>query len=88
MPPPPVLTTKIALSRGLRVLVHADPTFTAMRTLKRQFEMFLGTPIRSRALSIDRLRAEVIENGRLPVSRYDIVAIDYPWFGEMASKGY
>ncbi len=88
LPPPQVLTTKLALSRGLRVLVHADPTFTAMRTLKRQFEMILGTLIRSRALSIDQLRAEVIENGRLPVSKYDIVAIDYPWFGEMASKGY
>ena len=88
LPPPPVLATRVALSRGLRVLVHADPTFTAMRTLKRQLEMILGAPIRSRALSIDRLKTEVEENGRLPVSKYDIVAIDYPWFGEMASKGY
>ncbi len=68
--------------------MHADPTFTAMRTLKRQFEMILGVPIRSRALSIDRLKVEVMENGRLPVSKYDIVAIDYPWFGELASKDY
>ncbi len=87
LPPPPVLSTKLALSRGLRVLVHADPTFTAMRTLKRQFEMILGTPIHSRALSIDRLRAEVIENSQLPISKYDVVAIDYPWFGEMAFDG-
>ena len=87
LPPPPVLAKKISLPRGLRVLVHGDPTFTAMQTLKRQFEMMLGTPIRSRAVSIDRLRAEVIENGGLPASKYDIVAIDYPWFGEMASKG-
>ena len=76
------------MSRGLRVLVHADPTFTAMRTLKRQFEMILGTRIRSRALSIDRLKVEVMENARLEVSKYDIVAIDYPWFGELASKDY
>jgi multiple sugar transport system substrate-binding protein len=88
LPPPPVLATKVALSRGLRVLVHADPTFTAMRTLKRQLEMILGARIRSRALSIDRLKAEVEENGRLPASKYDIVAIDFPWFGEMASRGY
>jgi multiple sugar transport system substrate-binding protein len=86
--PPPVLSTKVRLRRGLRVLVHADPTFAAMRTLKRQFEMILGAAIRSRALSIDRLRGEVIENGKLPQSKYDIVAIDYPWFGEMASNGY
>ena len=64
--------------------MHADPTFTAMRTLKKQFEMILGTPIRGRALSIDRLHAEVIENSQLTRSKYDIVAIDYPWFGNRA----
>ena len=87
LPPPPVLSTKLSLSRGLRILVHADPTFTAMRTLKKQLEMILGTPIRGRALSIDRLHAEVIENSQLTRSKYDIVAIDYPWFGEMAVGG-
>ena len=58
LPPPPVLSTKLSLSRGLRILVHADPTFTAMRTLKKQLEMILGTPIRGRALSIDRRSEE------------------------------
>ena len=86
IPPPPVLETKLPLSRGLRVLVHADPTFMAMHSLKRQFEMILGVGIESRALSIDRLRAEIIENSRLTISRYDIVACDLPWFGEMASQ--
>ena len=38
--------------RGLRVLVHADPTFMAMLNLKRQFEMILGTGIESRALAL------------------------------------
>jgi multiple sugar transport system substrate-binding protein len=84
LPPPPVLESKLVLSRGLRVLVHADPTFMAMHSLKRQLEMILGLSIDSRALSIDRLRAELIENSRLPVSRYDIVACDFPWFGDMA----
>ena len=86
VPPPPVLETKLPLSRGLRVLVHADPTFMAMHSLKRQLEMILGVGIESRALSIDRLRAEIIENSRLTISRYDIIACDLPWFGEMASQ--
>jgi multiple sugar transport system substrate-binding protein len=34
------------------------------------------------------LKTEVTENSRMPQSKYDIVAIDYPWFGEMASNGY
>src|SRR5579872_2375136 len=52
LPPPPVLAVKLGLERGLRVLVHADPTFTALRRLRRQFENILGVSIRSRALSI------------------------------------
>ena len=87
LPPPSVLETKLNLGRGLRVLVHADPTFMAMLNLKRQFEMILGTKIESRAHSIDRLRAELIVNARRAVSQYDIVAVDLPWFGEMADEG-
>ena len=83
--PQPVLTSKLALRRSLRTLVHADPTFMAMNGLRRHFEMMFGVQIASRALSIDRLRAEIIENGALPVSKYDIVACDFPWFGEMAA---
>src|SRR5947199_80728 len=60
IPPPAVLGSKLALSRGLRVLVHADPTFMAMNALKRQFELILGVDIHARALSIDRLRGEIV----------------------------
>lgn len=87
LPPPAVLETKLSLGRGLRVLVHADPTFMAMLNLKRQFEMIMGTSIESRAHSIDRLRAELIANAQRAVSQYDIVAVDLPWFGEMAQEG-
>lgn len=87
LPPPAVLETKLKLGRGLRVLVHADPTFMAMLNLKRQFEMIMGTGIESRAHSIDRLRAELIANSQRAVSLYDIVAVDLPWFGEMANEG-
>jgi multiple sugar transport system substrate-binding protein len=84
---PPVLVSRLALGRRLRILVHADSTFMAMNSLRRHFEMMFGTPIVSRALSIDRLHAEIIENSRRPVSKYDIVACDLPWFGEMATAG-
>ncbi len=87
LPPLAALDTKLRLGRGLRVLVHADPTFMAMLNLKRQFEMIMGTTIESRAHSIDRLRAELIVNAQRAVSQYDIVAVDLPWFGEMAEEG-
>jgi multiple sugar transport system substrate-binding protein len=86
IPPPAVLTPKLTLPGGLRLLLHADPTFMAMRALKRHFELILGIGISSRALSIDRLRSEIIDNSQSPVSRYDIIACDLPWFGEMGAR--
>ena len=87
IPPPAVLEKKLNLQGDLRILVHADPTFMAMNTLKKQFEMIFGVGIGSRALSIDRLREEIHRNAAAPNSRYDIIACDLPWFGELASQG-
>ena len=87
IPPPTPLTSKLNLLSDLRILVHADPTFMAMNVLKRQFEGLFGIGIRSRALSIDRLRQEILSNAKQKSSSYDIVACDLPWFGELATKG-
>jgi multiple sugar transport system substrate-binding protein len=87
VPPLPVLETKLRLRRALRVLVHADPTFAAMNALRKHFEVVMGAPIASRALAIDRLREEIIENSQRAVSSYDIIACDFPWYGEMARHG-
>jgi multiple sugar transport system substrate-binding protein len=87
IPPPSVSGSKLEISGPLRLLVHADPTFMAMENVKRQFEQYLGVPIRVRALSIDRLREEGLANSRLPKSRYDVIACDLPWIGEFAVKG-
>lgn len=83
LPPPVIMETKLPIRQGLRILVHADPTFMAMHGLKKQFETIFGVPIKNRALSIDRLRREIIENAQLSESRYDLIACDLPWFGEM-----
>ncbi len=87
IPPPTPLASKLGLQSDLRILAHADPTFMAMNFLKRQFERLFGVGINSRALSIDRLRQEILSNAEQESSRYDIVACDLPWFGELAKKG-
>lgn len=86
IPPPTPLQAKLSLQSELRVLVHADPTFMAMNVLKRQFEGLFGVGISSRALSIDRLRQEILSNANQNTSRYDLIACDLPWFGELAEK--
>lgn len=87
IPPLQVLPAPLKLAGGLKVLVHGDPTFMVMETLKRQFEQVIGTEINQRAFSIDRLREEALRNAERPVSRYDIIAVDLPWIGEFAEKG-
>jgi multiple sugar transport system substrate-binding protein len=86
IPPPTVLETKLDLGRSLRVLVHADPTFSALQTLKRQFEMILGVNIESRVLAIDQLRSEIINNSERAASKYDIIACDLPWLAKWLCK--
>lgn len=86
--PPSVLPEKVGLRGGVRLLSHADPTFAAIGRLKPQFEMILGATLRGRALSTDPLRAEIEDNARRAVSRHDLVAVDFSWFGDMASRGW
>jgi len=85
--PPSALPQPLKLSGGLRILVHGDPTFMVMETLKRQFEQIVGTDIHQRAFSIDRLREEALRNAARPKSRYDLIAVDLPWLGEFVTKG-
>ncbi|WP_076449516.1 extracellular solute-binding protein [Roseivivax lentus] len=87
IPPMQVLAEPIKVAGGLRVLVHGDPTFMVMDTLKRQFEQAIGTQIHQRAFSIDRLREEARRNAERKTSRYDIIAVDLPWIGGFAEEG-
>lgn len=87
IPPLQVLPEPLKLSGGVRVLVHGDPTFMVMDALKRQFENVIGTQIHQRAFSIDRLHEELLKNAERKSSRYDIVAVDLPWVGELVEKG-
>lgn len=88
LPLPSILAAKLPLRNFLRILVHADPTFMAMHVLKKQFETVFGVSIKSRALSIDRLHDEILDNARAGSSRYDLIACDLPWFGELAAAGH
>lgn len=85
--PLPVMSQKLDLPGGLRVLLHADATFMAMQKLKRQFELHFGVELSVRALSIDRLHEEILEDRTRPVSRYDIVTCDLCWMEELIGAG-
>ncbi|MXQ07402.1 extracellular solute-binding protein [Alphaproteobacteria bacterium GH1-50] len=86
IPPLSIRPQPLKVPGGVRVLVHGDPTFMVMDTLKRQFEQVIGSDISQRAFSIDRLREEGLRNAARDASRYDVIAVDLPWIGEFASK--
>jgi multiple sugar transport system substrate-binding protein len=88
LPPSSIMANNLPLKKGLSLLVHADPTFLAMAKLKKNFEIMFGVNIQNRALSIDRLREEILINATREQSKYDIIACDLPWFGEMADAGH
>ena len=87
IPPPQVLPEPLNLPGGVRILVHGDPTFMVMETLKRQFEQIVGCRISQRAFSIDRLHDEALRNAERRSSMYDLIAVDLPWIGELAEAG-
>ena len=80
--PLPVLSQKLDVPGGLRILLHADATFMAMQKLKRQFELHFGVEINVRALSIDRLHQEILVNAERRQSRYHIITCDICWMEE------
>ena len=82
---PSALPEPLPVSK-VRMLLHADPTFLAMSSVKRQFEELIGTNIEIKTHSIDRLYREIYNNSQLNRSKYDIVACDITWVGEMASR--
>ncbi|MGB8621477.1 MAG: extracellular solute-binding protein [Paracoccaceae bacterium] len=87
IPPLPVMEEKLALKDGLRILLHADPAFMAMQKVKQQFQMHFGVEIEVRALSIDRLHREILDNAARPASRFDIVTCDLCWMAELIDRG-
>jgi multiple sugar transport system substrate-binding protein len=86
IPPLPVQNQKLELKSRLRMLLHADPTFLAMNNLKRQLELHFGIEIETHALSIDRLRKEILIDSQRKYSRYDIVTADLCWMAEFIEK--
>ncbi|MCY4462344.1 MAG: extracellular solute-binding protein [Albidovulum sp.] len=88
IPPLPARAEKLALTGSLRILLHADPTFLAMQRLKRQFEMHFGVPTEVRAVSLDRLHDEILDNSSRRSSRFDVVTSDTCWMAELIEKGH
>ena len=71
----------------LRFLLHDDNYFASMRNMWIDFRSNLASRRNFELLDLPRLHARLLENGARDVSDFDVVAVNIPWLGELASRG-
>ncbi len=72
----------------LRFLLADDNYFVAMQNMWADLRTSFGSRRDFTLARLPQLYQLTLENATRPVSQYDIVAINIPWMGEFASKGY
>ncbi|MFC6672918.1 ABC transporter substrate-binding protein [Marinobacterium aestuariivivens] len=87
LPFPSVMEEGIGYDRVLRILSPSDPTFKSLADFSGNLNEFCGGKLEIINLSLDELHDEIILNSQRAESKYDIVALDIPWLGELAESG-
>jgi multiple sugar transport system substrate-binding protein len=87
LPYPSVMRRGLGYGQTVRILSNADPTFKTLSDFTSNLREFCGSELEITTLPLDDLRQEVLANSVAKSSRYDVVALDMPWMGEMAEQG-
>ncbi|WP_182086358.1 extracellular solute-binding protein [Aureimonas sp. ME7] len=85
-PPPRLVEHRAKAELDIRFLLNDDNYFSAMRNMWVDLRSNLAA---SRDFSLRRLPdlyREILANAERPVSKYDVVTLNMPWLGELASK--
>jgi multiple sugar transport system substrate-binding protein len=72
----------------LRFLLAEDNYFVAMQNMWADLRTSFGSRRDFTLARLPQLYQLAMENATRPISQYDIVAINIPWMGEFASKGF
>ncbi|CCO47873.1 Sugar ABC transporter binding protein (Y4oP) [Vibrio nigripulchritudo SOn1] len=86
IPYPSVLKDGLGYDRILKILCPSDPTFRTLSDLSSTLNELCGGKLEIVNLALDELHSEIIENAQRVESKYDLIAVDLPWFGEFVSK--
>jgi multiple sugar transport system substrate-binding protein len=70
---------------AVRIIAVGDPVFQAMQKIHGDLEKEAGGTIELTVLPFDQLRQQILLNAQSKESRYDIIAVDLPQFGEYGS---
>ncbi|MEQ8967274.1 MAG: extracellular solute-binding protein [Azospirillaceae bacterium] len=71
----------------VRMLAYVDPVFVIISGMRTQLVEMTGITFEIEPFKIERLREKTLENAGHPVSRVDVLAIDFPWIGEYCANG-
>lgn len=87
LPYPSAMRSGVGIDRTIRILCPIDPTFKTLSEYSSNLDELCGTSIEIVNLPLDELHGEIMENAKSPVSKYDLVAVDLPWIGQLATEG-
>ena len=87
LPYPNAMRTGVGYERTVRILGSIDPTFRTLSKSSSNLSELCGTNIETVNLPLDELHAEIMANASRRDSRYDLVAFDLPWIGQLADAG-
>jgi multiple sugar transport system substrate-binding protein len=83
---PNAMRAGIGKERIIRILCPIDPTFRTLKKLSPQLNELCGAQFDFTTLPLDQLHDEICVNQTRTKSRYDIVAVDLPWIGQLAES--
>ncbi len=83
---PNAMRAGIGSGRALKILSPADPTFRTLSDLSSKLEELCGAQIEIVNLPLDELQNEIMKNAERSNSRFDVVAVDLPWIGQLAQQ--
>ncbi len=87
LPYPNAMRNGVGVDRKIRILSPVDPTFKTLSQFTSNLDELCGTSIEIINLPLDELHDEIMENAQNPNSKYDLVAVDLPWIGQLATEG-
>jgi multiple sugar transport system substrate-binding protein len=86
IPPPRLIESLFCGKRELKFLLNSDNYFLSMRDMWADFRNNFASRKNFDLRKLPLLHEQLVANARLPVSEYDIVAINAPWLGEAVKK--
>lgn len=87
LPYPSAMRQGIGMERVFRILSPVDPTFKTLSEFSSNLDELCGARIEIVNLPLDELHGEIMADAERTSSRYDLVAVDLPWIGQLAIEG-